>query len=88
MKIDSIETLRTKVMIIMASIYVTVSCSVFTLQNILLDNHTKGRIFYPSTSEAPVVSTDSTLHVVNRLNKYWFIENYYLGLFTLSENIS
>ena len=75
-------------MIIMASIYVTVSCSVFTLQNILLDNHTKGRIFYPSTSEAPVVSTDSTLHVVNRLNKYWFIENYYLGLFTLSENIS
>lgn len=70
MKIDSIETLRTKVMIIMASIYVTVSCNVFTMQNILLDNHTKSRIFYPSTSEAPVVSTDSTLHVVNRLNKY------------------
>ena len=75
-------------MIIMASIYVTVSCSVFTLQNILLDNHTKGRSFYPSTSEVPVVSTDSTLHVVNLLNKYQFIEKYYLGLFTLSENIS
>lgn len=76
MKIDSIETLRTKVMIIMASTNVTVSCSVFTLQNILLDNHTKGRSFYPSTSEVSVVSTDSTLHVVNLLNKYQFIEKY------------
>ena len=63
-------------MIIMASTNVTVSCSVFTLQNILLDNHTKGRSFYPSTSEVSVVSTDSTLHVVNLLNKYQFIEKY------------